>query len=296
MIKLAIVIPYYKIDFFEKTLKSISKQSDKRFTLYIGNDASPNNPLEIIEKYFSEGQYNYYDYKENYGGQNLAKQWERILENVTEDWFQILGDDDMIAENFVEEFYNCIEDVEDKKLNLIRFPAKYINDDKQIKKVSLQYDSVAKVKDLFEDKVFFRNQVTLSENVFRNQAFRKIGFTHYPLAWYSDLKIVLDITGFNDYYFNNRSFVTIYNGEHNISNGSFKKKIKFEASQIFLVEIINGFNDKISYVVYNRFLDLLFMEARKEKYSLNFKIILSFLRKFKIKLGIKSFVKYIKLK
>jgi len=38
------------------------------------------------------------------------------------------------------------------------------------------------------------------------------------------------------------------------------------------------------------------MEARKEKYSLNFKIIFSFLRKFKIKLGIKSFVKYIKLK
>ena len=87
--KLAIVIPYYKIDFFEEVLKSIASQTDKRFTLYIGNDASPDNPLQLIEKYFPEGNYHYFDYQENLGGKNLAMQWERILENVKEEWFQI---------------------------------------------------------------------------------------------------------------------------------------------------------------------------------------------------------------
>ena len=68
--KLAIVIPYYKIDFFEETLKSIASQSDKHFTLYIGNDASPNDPLPLIKQYFEEEDYHYFDYENNLGGQN----------------------------------------------------------------------------------------------------------------------------------------------------------------------------------------------------------------------------------
>ena len=84
MQKLAIIIPYYKIDFFEETLQSLAAQTDNRFTLYIGNDASPDDPKKIIERIFPAGNYHYYDYKENLGGKNLALQWERILENVTE--------------------------------------------------------------------------------------------------------------------------------------------------------------------------------------------------------------------
>lgn len=40
---LAIVIPYYKITFFEDTLESLAHQTDKRFKVYIGDDASPKN-------------------------------------------------------------------------------------------------------------------------------------------------------------------------------------------------------------------------------------------------------------
>lgn len=54
---LAIVIPYYKPDFFEETLQSVAAQTDKRFTLYIGNDASAHDPLPLIQKYFPDGKY-----------------------------------------------------------------------------------------------------------------------------------------------------------------------------------------------------------------------------------------------
>lgn len=37
---LAIVIPYYKYTFFEATLISLKNQTDKRFNVYVGNDAS----------------------------------------------------------------------------------------------------------------------------------------------------------------------------------------------------------------------------------------------------------------
>lgn len=37
---LAIIIPYYKFTFFEATLQSLANQTDQRFKVYIGDDAS----------------------------------------------------------------------------------------------------------------------------------------------------------------------------------------------------------------------------------------------------------------
>ena len=48
---LAIVIPYYKKTFFRETMESIAAQTCKDFVLYIGDDASPENPKEILEEY-----------------------------------------------------------------------------------------------------------------------------------------------------------------------------------------------------------------------------------------------------
>lgn len=48
---LAIVIPYYNIHFFDKTLFSLSCQTDKRFKVYIGNNNSPNESNELIDHY-----------------------------------------------------------------------------------------------------------------------------------------------------------------------------------------------------------------------------------------------------
>jgi hypothetical protein len=44
---LAIVIPYYKIRFFLSDLTIFSASKDKRFKVYIGNDASNENPTQI---------------------------------------------------------------------------------------------------------------------------------------------------------------------------------------------------------------------------------------------------------
>ena len=47
---LAIVIPYFKINFFKETLESLN-QSCKNFKIYIGNDASQDNPDALIRQY-----------------------------------------------------------------------------------------------------------------------------------------------------------------------------------------------------------------------------------------------------
>ena len=52
---LAIIIPYYKLTFFEATLQSLAYQTDKRFKVYIGDDDSPEDCTVLLQKF--EGQF-----------------------------------------------------------------------------------------------------------------------------------------------------------------------------------------------------------------------------------------------
>ena len=49
--KIAIVIPAYKCRFLRQTLDSIVVQTCRSFTVYIGDDASPQNLKEIVSDY-----------------------------------------------------------------------------------------------------------------------------------------------------------------------------------------------------------------------------------------------------
>lgn len=233
MNKLAIVIPYYKIDFFEETLQSVAAQTDKRFSLYIGNDKSPHDPLPLIQKYFPEGSYRYFNYEENLGGKNLAMQWERILENVTEEWFQILGDDDMISDNFVEEFYRNSEKYQD--INFIKCRS-YITDSSG----GVSYAKSEQVKtgyysaiDFFIKKIKGEINSSLSEHIFRNSAYIKYRFKKYPLAWHTDDYFLLEIASDRpNFYFQSNVKVFIKETEKSISgsdgNTTEKEKATFQ--------------------------------------------------------------------
>ena len=72
---LAIVIPYYKRSFFKETLQSLANQTDKRFKVYIGDDASPENPLDLLEHYKGSFDFEYKRFETNEGATSLVKQW-----------------------------------------------------------------------------------------------------------------------------------------------------------------------------------------------------------------------------
>ena len=109
-INLAIVIPYYKINFFEKTLSSLAQQTDKRFRVYIGDDASPDSPEKLLEKYQGKFNFTYKKFNDNLGSISLVKQWERCIDMMKdEEWLMILGDDDVLDTNVVEQFYTNLK-------------------------------------------------------------------------------------------------------------------------------------------------------------------------------------------
>jgi len=236
MNKLAIVVPYYKIDYFEITLKSLSTQVDKRFTLYIGNDASPDDPKSIIDKYFQPSEYKYYKYEQNLGSTNLELQWARILENVSEEWFQILGDDDYISENFVENFYLNYSNLRNQ--HVVKFNNVLIDDqNKIIKSLYIDYKTgVYPVMDLLIEKIGGGRNNSLSEHVFRKESYQKVGFKSYPLAWHTDDMFVLEMSRFSTFFFVAESVVYIRTFDGSISGSKKNLASKKEASKLFLSE------------------------------------------------------------
>ncbi|WP_262150661.1 glycosyltransferase family A protein [Chryseobacterium foetidum] len=257
--KLAIVIPYYKIDFFEETLKSVARQSDKNFVLYIGNDASPHNPLPLITKYFSSDQFIYFEYKDNLGSKNLALQWERILDNVKEEWFQILGDDDMIANNFVDEFYKSLPVLEKENITAFKTTHDWIDKNNNLLE-SFNY------KEYFLESVHFimkkysgEVKSSLSENIFTTKMWRKFRFQQLPLAWGSDDLALLQFSGYKRIFYNMNTKVSVRISTSSISGSSkfdrdkefaiqiFREKIILENTSIFPSIFINEITDQYLY-------------------------------------------------
>jgi glycosyltransferase involved in cell wall biosynthesis len=84
-VTLAIVVPYFKLTFFEATLESLANQTDKRFKVYIGDDASPENPSSLLEQYKESINFKYKRFYNSIGSISLVKQWEHCMTMVQEE-------------------------------------------------------------------------------------------------------------------------------------------------------------------------------------------------------------------
>lgn len=106
---LAIVIPAYKIKYFEESLNAIARQTVKDFTLYIGDDSDTVCLSGIVDKYRDQINIVYKKFESNLGGSDLVAQWERCIDLVqNEDWIWLFSDDDIMAEDCVEGFYETL--------------------------------------------------------------------------------------------------------------------------------------------------------------------------------------------
>lgn len=245
MNKLAIIIPYYKINYFEDTLKSLAAQSNKNFALYIGNDASPDDPLQLINKYLEKNNYQYFAYADNVGGEYLVQQWERILKNVEEEWFQILGDDDMISENFVEEFYNHLTEIMENNCKVLKFSQRRIDAEGNPLSRYTEYPTLMTPFENWAKKHIDRDMSSLSEHVFNIVAYRKVGFRNIPLAWGADDLAVLEIASNNPIYFISKAKVLVRISTENISGSDTNLSKKMQADHMVRNYLLNRYFSRL---------------------------------------------------
>lgn len=216
---LAIVIPFYKIHFFEKTLRSLSSQTDKRFNVYIGDDASPENLAPLIEKFSSYLKINYTRFQSNLGLISLSKQWDRCISlSNDEPWVMVLGDDDWLSPNYVECFYKHKSVFED--VNLVRYASYEIDYNKKESNKLYTHPIWEHAPQSFWRKCIYESRSSLTEYVFKRSVYEKYGFFDYDLAWCSDDHAWLTFAEDKKIYSINEAFANISISQHSISGQS----------------------------------------------------------------------------
>lgn len=234
---LAIVIPFYKHTFFEYTLQSLAGQSSKDFRVYIGDDASPNSPKDLLEKFEGKFDFVYHRFETNLGGLSLTQQWERCITlSESEEWLMILGDDDVLEMNVVEEFHKNIFEIKNQGINVVRFSTQKIDQySSPISEVYLHPKTEKAV-----DFLFRKTRSSLSEYVFKKENVIKIGFQNFSLGWFSDILAVLEFSKFDTVFTINESLVFIRISNDSISGKQDNFKLKSSATFDFYYYLLKN--------------------------------------------------------
>ena len=243
---LAIIIPYYKLSFFSATLDSIASQSDKRFNVYIGDDASPEGCTAILEEYKGKFNFKYHYFETNLGGTSLTQQWERCIAlSNNEEWLMVLGDDDVLDNNVVEEFYKLIEK-NAFDISLIRFNHRVIDEYGELKSMDFQCKPYENTQDFLNKLLSMRETITASEFIFSREVYIKNnGFVDFPLAWFSDYATWLLFSKSNGIYQIQNASVYWRLSKINISSKSkdiFEIELKIRSLFLFMSFLQSFFN------------------------------------------------------
>jgi hypothetical protein len=289
---LAIVIPYYKYTFFEATLVSLKNQTDKRFNVYIGDDASLENPKHLIEKYKATFKCQYKRFDSNSGSTSLTKQWERCLDMVLDEtWVVILGDDDIISDNFVEAFYNHIDDISELKIDVIRYATVVINaHGEEVSKIH-KHPKLETSTDFLIRKLQGGTRSSLSEFIFNKNVLNENKFKNLPLAWYSDYLAVLECSNFGNMYTINDALVSFRLSGLNITSKKNDLTLKNVATFNFYYHLIayrGAFFSKEQKETLFFMLEKTFLDNKK---NVNFWRLLTHL--YVVKLQIKRYFNFI---
>ena len=258
---LGIVIPFYKLSFFEETLASLAAQLNKNFRVYIGNDASPEDPLKLIESYSCELDIKYRRFEQNLGRKSLPGHWDRcIAMSRDEDYLLILGDDDVLDPHVVACFYREQESFLEKK-QLVRFASAMIDKNSAITTMIYRHPREEKATDAYFRKFKGHTRSSLSEYAFPMETYIKNGFSDYPLGWHSDDRAWLEFSGQDPIYTINDAVVFIRNSGRNISSRQDNVHDKIEATyrfyQFLLKSRLEEFDTNRKYGLINSYQEFL---------------------------------------
>lgn len=189
MIKFSICIPAYKSRFLKKCITSILQQTVTDFELIILNDCSP-EPIEAIVQQFEDNRIHYYVNEVNIGGIRLVENWNKCLQLAKGEYIMIMGDDDELEPDYLEEFAQLIERY--PHLHVYHCRSKIIDETGNTLMLTPSSPAYETVYDSIWHRLAQYRSNYISDYVYRTSALKEQGgFYMLPLAWGSD-----DITAF----------------------------------------------------------------------------------------------------
>lgn len=183
---LTIVIPYYKRRFLEAALESLACQTNQGFEVFIGDDGSPENPADIIQKFKDRLCIKCRRFPDNLGRTSLVAQWNRCVRETSSEWVWLFSDDDVTSPECIANFYKTLDET-DGKFDLYRFNTKIVDAELKIIHRPPVHPPVETVKEFAFAKFTGWRTSCAIEYIFRRNAFNAAnGFVDFPLAWCSD--------------------------------------------------------------------------------------------------------------
>src|SRR5690606_26858445 len=189
MVIYSICIPAYKSKYLKDCIQSILRQSLDNLELIILNDCSP-EPVEEIALRFKDSRINYHKNPSNVGALNLVDNWNKCLSLAQGEFVMIMGDDDLLEPDYLEEFSKLIEAYPD--LEVYHCRSKIIDDDGGTVMLTPSSPSYERVYDSIWHRLRQYRSNYISDYLYRTKTLKqRKGFYYLPLAWGSD-----DITAF----------------------------------------------------------------------------------------------------
>ncbi|MEN2400556.1 glycosyltransferase family 2 protein [Flavobacterium sp. MC2016-06] len=183
-LKFSIAIPAFKSKFLAECISSILEQTFINFELIILNDCSP-QPIDEIVKEFSDERIFYFKNDKNVGAEHIVDNWNKCLDKATGEFFVMMGDDDKMAPNYLEEFLTLISKYDD--LDVFHCRSVVINDIGESKGLTVSWPEYETVYENMHHRIKNIRQQYISDFVYRTSALKNNGgFFKLPLAWASD--------------------------------------------------------------------------------------------------------------
>lgn len=180
----SIGIPAFKGRYLEECIKSILSQTFTDFELIVVNDCSPDDIKGIVIK-FNDPRIRYYENEVNIGAENVIDNWNKCLSLAKGDFFVLMGDDDKMAPDYLNEFDNLIHKYPD--LDVFHCRIRIINENSEEIELSNCCPEFEHTDDYILNCLKGRSEQFISDFVYRRNALLdKGGFFKLPLAWSSD--------------------------------------------------------------------------------------------------------------
>lgn len=182
---LAIIIPAYKEQFLAEALRSLSQQTNKDFSVYIGDDGSPQNLRPIVDAFSSDLRLNYHRFPNNMGAENLVRQWSRCVELAkNEKWVWLFSDDDIASPNCVEAFRGRSSN---EGGDVYRFNTCVIDQQGKLKSGSLKSPDFESSEEMAYHLLYWQRGNSMPDHIFSRDVYERAGgFVYTPYAQGAD--------------------------------------------------------------------------------------------------------------
>ncbi|EPN6932638.1 glycosyltransferase family 2 protein [Klebsiella sp. GB_Kp049] len=198
----SIGIPAYKDKYLKECIDSILSQTYTNFEIIIVNDASPHDLDSIVDKYNDERIF-YTKNQTNFGAENVVGNWNKCLSYAKGDYFLLMGDDDTLCPDYLENFSKEI--TKNKNSNVFHCRSYIINEDSENIAITQTLPEYETFLDCLWQRINGWRQQFISDFVYKTEFLKNNnGFYWNKLAWASD-----DITSYLAMLNQDRSIIHI---------------------------------------------------------------------------------------